>query len=708
MRQYTRPAAGLSWILLVFSLVIGCRQEVPPLFRPNQPPETTLTVIPEDSTQGFYSYHVYWHGTDSDGRVVRYIFAITDTISRTPEDNWDPQRAEDRERSFYTEKTDSVFIFDSARGRQTFNISAIDDHGRLDRTPARAFFRIVDNGLPRVEFLSVRTSRADIAPCAGALPCTIPAYTNFRVSFRGTTRNNRITGFQWQGIRPGEIDPEPFQPLGADSLYLDAGRDTTAVEATGDTLWTLRGDVVTVFYRNVRADSIEHGNFSIRARVRDEANLVSLISSGARRVVLNYDPDTRFQRMSPCDCPKPPPNCGSRDSVAVGWVVGVDQIEFTDPAEWLRFCPGDTVPQLSHLRFFARGSDDRRDEPMDPDAGRRDVGFSYRFEWTAGEGDDELRNSNMPFSEEYAAADYVLPPPFGTPWHGGFHGWGQDSQGACPFNFTFFVSAVDEHGKRDGTPDSLSFFVGGNPVLDSISVPKVLVFVPTCPPGFASFCPDLNTMAPFGPDTVVVQGVFEPGPPPGFPLVFGSNRFTFPFLAWGHDDRRDRNPLRNQNVFESTRDGRIRAWRFTFDCLGSNCQDILIPGEGVWRADRDNQDPPGQQAFDDALQIPLALDTLCTSPPGAPCFGTFKMSLPEGGFDRYLFTLQGRDAEAQGQTCTEPSDLGSSPSSFPRPVSGRTTQLFQQPVVLLQLQTVRRYVPAPTATAFGVQKRLMP
>jgi hypothetical protein len=116
-------------------------------------PQTTLTVVPEDSAQGYYRYHVYWRGEDSDGRILRYIFAITDTLSRNEEDNWNPGIAEDRDRGIYTTKTDSVFIFNSARGRQAFNITSIDDFGDRDPSPARAYFRIVDNGLPCVHFL---------------------------------------------------------------------------------------------------------------------------------------------------------------------------------------------------------------------------------------------------------------------------------------------------------------------------------------------------------------------------------------------------------------------------------------------------------------------------------------------------------------------------------------------------------------------------
>src|SRR5512139_3181475 len=99
MQRHTRPAAGLFLLIVLVALAFGCRQEVPPLFRRNQPPETTLTIVPEDSAQGFYRYHVYWRGEDVDGRVVRYIFAITDTLSKNEEENWDPERFEDREKS---------------------------------------------------------------------------------------------------------------------------------------------------------------------------------------------------------------------------------------------------------------------------------------------------------------------------------------------------------------------------------------------------------------------------------------------------------------------------------------------------------------------------------------------------------------------------------------------------------------------------------
>jgi len=712
MRHHSRPLAGLvSLLLVVIGLALGCREDVPPLFRRNQLPETTLTVVPEDSAQGFYRYHVYWRGEDTDGKVLRYIFAITDTLTRNEEDNWNPAIAEDRDRGIYTTKSDSVFIFNSARGRQAFNITAIDDFGDRDPSPARAFFRIVDNGLPCVRFLGVRpfgTSDTRIFPCgeaspcsaSAAPPCTIPTFTNFKVSFTGVTSNGRINGLQWQGIKPGEVNPESFQPFGADSLYLPAlphgERRAGFHPITGDTTWLLQTDTVTVYYRNVRGsseDSIPSGNFVLRARVRDEARRESLLSNGTRRVSINFDPETRLYKIAACDCPKPPPNCASRDSIRAGYIVGVEGRAFPDSTSWIRFCDGDTIPQLPWVRFYSRGVDDSRDVPRDGST-LREVGFSARFAWSS----PNLANTNMPFSPEYPAQTYTLPPidPRGA-WRGIKNGWGDtEFPGACPFNFTYYVSAVDENGKRDGTPDSLGFYVSGAPQIDSTSTPKVLVLVPKCQPGFDQiFCPSIDSLT-FGPDTVLVRGTWVDVPrPPGctFPQGCnpGENTFKLPLVVYGHDHPRDRDPALTYSPPPGGAYGRIRSWFYDFQCLLPGCEDQFPPpGEGRWRDDRPAQtDPPNQQVFDDSLVITAVLDTMRIG--AGPLWKAVLVPTPLG---THRFSVQGRDTDAGGQHCSEPSDLSRNPASFDRDISeeGRVTQQVQVEVILRQLQDVRPYV----------------
>ena len=76
-----RALVGLILLATLAGVVLGCREDVPPLFRRNRAPKTTLTIIAEESTTAFYRYHVYWRGEDADGEVIRYLFAITDTLS---------------------------------------------------------------------------------------------------------------------------------------------------------------------------------------------------------------------------------------------------------------------------------------------------------------------------------------------------------------------------------------------------------------------------------------------------------------------------------------------------------------------------------------------------------------------------------------------------------------------------------------------------
>jgi hypothetical protein len=111
-------------------------------------------------------------------------------------------------------------------------------------------------------------------------------------------------------------------------------------------------------------------------------------------------------------------------------------------------------------------------------------------------------------------------------WRGGATGWGSSGSGVCPFSYSLFAAAVDEHGTRDGTPDSLPFHVSGAPTLEVIvadstvvtTTPFTLVLVPTCPTLFASmFCPNIDSLR-FGADTLAVLGTHVPGPNPNFIL----------------------------------------------------------------------------------------------------------------------------------------------------------------------------------------------
>jgi hypothetical protein len=188
----------------------------------------------------------------------------------------------------------------------------------------------------------------------------------------------------------------------------------------------------------------------------------------------------------------------------------------------------------------------------------------------------------------------------------------------------------------------------------------------------------------FGPDTLLLVGTHIPDDltNPQTPLGFGFNRFQIPLRVFGHDHPRDQPPLVREDFW-----GRIRAWIFDYVCLEPLCADLPVSGAGVWRDDRFEPN-----VFDDSLQVTFSLDTLCTT--SSPCGFNVKAALPTGSFGTYRFDLQGRDTNALGSTCSEPSDLGPTPSSFARPISdyGRLTPLLSRQVVMRQLQEVRPYV----------------
>jgi hypothetical protein len=530
---------------------------------------------------------------------------------------------------------------------------------------AAANFGCIAADLPELQLVDVRTRRAGFPPCASAEPCTIPALTPFKVRFTGVSHCRGIRGLQWQAVFP-DGRSERFQPYGEESLFLDARRDTVAIGYTSgiprdslwtpidpDTLWMLRQDTVTVFYQPP-SERLPHsngvGNFLFRARVTDDSGRRSSLEAGTHRIVLNYPPDTWIYRSTGC----------GQGSVPAGWITGNRQVDFPLD-EWIPFCSGDTIPNESKVQVYARGRDDPRDAPIDPRTGLQETGFAFRYAWSrAGEYD-----ANIPYSTTYAPQ--TLPLPGGGTWRGASIGWR-----VCPLDYVLYAGAIDEHDMLDGTPDSLVFHVGRAPVIDSVLVPKVVIFVPQCFSG-VPFC---DSVPAFGRDTLAVLGHWIPDRDGSTPLRLGFNEFDFPLRAWGHDHPRD--------------GGWVLAWKCSFDCVTPGCDDLVLPGEGGWSNDIEREsDPPGEQVFDPDWRLMMPLDTLCTTTPCSLPAVRVKLGFRSSG--EYLFTIQGRDTDALSQFCTAPWDLN--PNYSDRRISiselGLTTQVVSRHVIWRQLADVR-------------------
>jgi len=604
----------------------------------------------------------------------------------------DTQAVDERGLPLWTLVRDTVVVYFNAAKEDTFtDVGSLAFMARVRGARGGTDFTaeglreidVVDPFPPTVGFLEVRPEREDLPPCVAAEPCTIPMFTSFKIRFRGRSEQNWVRGYTWSS----NLDLwEPYHtPL--DTLFLPVGMDTVAVASPGDTLWSLAGEVLTVHQRSDRAVPVPPQNLLFRARVRDDALLVSRLVSGTRIITINFDPDTRLYSAPSCDCPLPPPDCANLGPQPVGWITAIGNVDPFPIDAWIPFCAGDTLPNESHVRFYAQGWDDPRDLPIDPVAGFREVPYRWRYEISRG----DFMSTNMPYSlPATAAAD--LPLPGGGTFRGGVVGWV-----TCPFDYLFQAGAVDEQGKVDGTPAEIRFHVGGAPTLDSVTVAPVIVFVPRCNPNQASYCAGFEPVT-FGSDTLAVYGtpVPDPGSGPGgsnpwvTPLGLGWNDFVFPFRAYGHDHPRDRNPPGGPLYYDDATAGRIRSWMFAFDCDGPGCQDASLVGEHIWREDvRAPGESSDQQVFDPTLRIRIPLDTLCVS---SPCTGDIVVRLDYDRFGPYVFSIIGRDTEYLGQTCNVPSDLGENPALFPIPISerGLQTRLETRRTMWLQLGDVRR------------------
>src|SRR5436190_16002426 len=112
-----RWRVGLVLCFLTAYMAIGCREPLAPNIDRNKAPETWITAAPFDTITTDKGtrppvisipirFHVYWAGSDQDGAVQGYYWAVTETIpsvTRLP-----GPRASDYH---FTTKSDSTFIF---------------------------------------------------------------------------------------------------------------------------------------------------------------------------------------------------------------------------------------------------------------------------------------------------------------------------------------------------------------------------------------------------------------------------------------------------------------------------------------------------------------------------------------------------------------------------------------------------------------------
>ncbi|HEU4725253.1 MAG TPA: hypothetical protein VFU59_08135 [Candidatus Eisenbacteria bacterium] len=96
-------------------------------------PETELTYAPLEGDTAGYRVRLFWNGYDKDGEVVRFRYAVDDDTLETDPSKWQSTTAKDTTLLLLVDPVKEI------RGH-VFWVSAEDNEGRVDPTPAKRFF----------------------------------------------------------------------------------------------------------------------------------------------------------------------------------------------------------------------------------------------------------------------------------------------------------------------------------------------------------------------------------------------------------------------------------------------------------------------------------------------------------------------------------------------------------------------------------------
>jgi len=469
------PVTGVIAAALCLSLA-GCRAFEPEAVVVNKPPETFIMGAPTEHGGGYYRFHVYWYGRDTDGRVERFVWALTDATVQDPhtdDDEEDMRFNPGRNAStlaigHWTTRTDSVFNFtindgDSPSAERTLHLVAQDDRGAFDRTPARLHFFANSLGTPRLRFF--RVDGADTVAMAPGQVDTVAFGRPYRVLWRSRSLNVRgysaealaladtvapfddgVLGHKWTvgGFVGGSCDP----------TREDCWHPRRFNESTGDSFSVFGPDSTLYFANDGANDGLFHrrlpsGTLELSVNAIDIAGVE--VTEGLRRfqLVVNYDPQTLILD-------------GEAD-----WAHPDDPeiypyyIQLSDPTRTHHpFRSGDRIPDRTYVVVKALARDDPRDLRLDP---ARKVGISGFLQGAR----QNYTGGVFNFASE---ASVINDNPA---WDAGVGGWYGDTLGfltAPSTEFRINMLSVDELDRRDGTPASLSFHVGFPPCVQCIEL----------------------------------------------------------------------------------------------------------------------------------------------------------------------------------------------------------------------------------------------
>ncbi len=664
------------WLLLAItltglSLMGGCRAFEPEAVIVNRPPETYLVGAPLQEGGGYYHYHVFWYGSDEDGVVEKFVWALTDTSVQNEDTSDDEEDARFNpaldishlEIGHWTTRTDSIFDFQINQGTlpsvdMTFHMVAVDDYGDFDRTPARLHFFSNTLGTPSINFF--RVDGTDTIPLAQGMADTVGFGKPYTVYWRGETPN--IVGYDPVALALVDTVPPVTDGLygykwrltgslglGCNPSLSDCWHPRLFNEATGDS-FSYFAEINSLTFANSQPGSenpfeklLPSGAVNLLVNSLDVAGVEVETFLRAFQIMVNYDPETILLRNE-TDWAHP------EDTQVYPYYVRLN-----DPTQAkVPFVEGERIPDRSYVVFKALA----RDNPEDR---RSDTDFKIGLTALASGVRENYQGGSFSFQSLASEINYE------PTWDANTEGWYADTLGFLVgprSEFTFRMQAVDEHGRRDGTPPTFSFEVGYPPCVQCVELLPNLGTSSNFDDTLECYDPLSGSDHPCFGDTavfVVRDNVAAPNPeytyltqqpesgfigisrnsaltPRYFPedpgsenyYVFPVKIFSFTALLHGRDDLREAydNPL-----------WRSMAWRYQVDyecdpgntiADGGGVDDLetptwgylpntyginVNPSDGLWQIRVDIMVPTSLLAYGDATFRIITINTLAEQDP---------------------------------------------------------------------------------------------
>ncbi len=515
-------AAVLSAMLLA-----GCRAFEPETVIVNKAPETFIIGAPLEHGGGYYHFHVFWYGSDEDGSVERFVWALTDTSLQDPDTTTDEEDqnfnpaldATTLEIGRWTTRTDSVFNFTINQGVRfsadmTLHMVAVDDFGDFDRTPARLHFFSNTLGNPELRFFRITNPDTNNGSITGpdtiairpGVADTVGYGVQYNLYWTGTSPNIRgyspealalvdtvapyddgLCGYKWRIM--GDLGGNCLPSL------QDCWSPRSFNEATGDS-FSFFGSLTNLVFRNNGSGTSPYRKYLPSGAVNLEVNSVDIAGVEVAQhlrsfeFVVNFDPETIILD-------------GETD-----WAHPSDTeiypyyIRLNDPNKiHYPFRSHERSPDRTYVVFKALARDDLRDGVLDQDF---KIGFTGFVSGTV----DIFTGGRFTFGTDASEVNYrpTWDALCDTCWYADTLGFLTNPS----TEFTINMQAVDEHERRDGSPANISFDVGYPPCLQCIELLPKTSLTSAWGPSLA--CVDDPATHPCFQDVTELRVALNPGP----------------------------------------------------------------------------------------------------------------------------------------------------------------------------------------------------